>query len=229
MIVTTKIVWDAEGKVIEHQYYDYAGPVALCGGPSGGEKAVAGQEESLFTTMSNNYAQVFGDSSQVFGDLMQTFSPIVAAGPSQEGFSETEWNARSAEIKQQTGLAATHVEQAAQDRWSAMGGAIPSGAREAMLSKIGTQAAIGGSEQMGALRAEDYAVGHQNWLDATRGLMGAPAAFAPATQAGEAAGKAGAESFQAQQEMAQQSSSWMGVVGGILGQAAKGATMAAMR
>ncbi len=229
MRITTKIVWDSEGNIIEHKYYDYSGPIAYCGGPTGGEKAIAADEGSFFRELMDHYKTIFGDMSKIYGDLTATFEPIVKAGPEQEGMTPTEYNTRSAQIKQQTGLATTHAEQAAADRFAAQGGIVPSGARESILSKIQTEGAVEGSREQAALTAEDYAVGRQNWLNATKGILGAPSVFTPAIESGRSATAAGEGAFGAEAKMAEQQGSWLGAVGGILGKVAQGATMSAMR
>lgn len=49
MRITTKIQWDMNtGRVLAHEYFDYEGPLALCGGgPSGEQRAAAASQARL--------------------------------------------------------------------------------------------------------------------------------------------------------------------------------------
>ena len=222
MNVTTKIVFDIETwMILEHEHYEYSCPIALCcGGPSAGEEAVAGEQASLFNQLQNNYAAVFGDSSNIYQQLVKTFSPIVAAGPNQEGFNQTEWNTLQSSVAENTGIASANAQKLAAQQFA--GQQVPSGARAALVARIGTSAAMSQATTMAALREQSFAQGRQNWLAATSGLAGAPSVFAPATSAGGAAVSAGQAAFASQKTMEeqQQAGSVWGAIGGVLGKVA---------
>src|SRR5579872_2605206 len=113
MTVTTKFVVSmVTGEVLEHEYYEYSGPVALACGATEGMKNIETGLSSFFNNAIGQAGQVFGASSSVFKNLMSTFAPIVAAGPSQRGFSLPEEQTLNSAAITNTGIAARNAKQA---------------------------------------------------------------------------------------------------------------------
>src|SRR5690242_15199946 len=132
MNVTTKFVISmVTGEVLEHEFYEYNGPVAFACGATDGMQNVAGELNSFFKGAIGQAQDVFGASSGVFKSLMNAFAPIVAAGPGQRGFSLAESQALKSSAITNTGIAAKNAKQAAGEELAAVGGGnmpqLPSG------------------------------------------------------------------------------------------------------
>ena len=82
---------------------EYTGIVGLMCGATAGQNAAASQASALSTQMASQASTVFGASSQVYSNLQATYAPIVAAGPSQQGFSAQEASNLNSEAITQTG------------------------------------------------------------------------------------------------------------------------------
>jgi hypothetical protein len=96
-------------------------------GPSSAESISQGAEQSLAQEMQSNYATRFADQQQVLDRLNQSLSPIVAAGPNQQGFSPKELANLNTQAINTTGAAARNATQAAQTSLAGCGGGGDSG------------------------------------------------------------------------------------------------------
>jgi hypothetical protein len=216
--VYTKIVWDMTTlKIKEECHYEYFGEFSLFCGPSGGEKAIAGEQSALFSQLTAQSQAVFGAGSQVFNQLMGTFSPLVAAGPGQYGFSAAEDAAMRSAAITGIGQGVKNAQQVAAEQAAAKGGIIPSGAQAAQQAQIATAGGIATGQAETGITEAGYQQGRQNWATAVQGELGLPGVFSPATSAGSAASGAGQAAFGSQQQMAAQSDQWVGALGGVLG------------
>src|ERR1700741_3983741 len=87
MFVITKGEFDWKtGAVLTRDGYEYAGDVALCCGASSQQTQLADAQQAYYTTLTNEAQQEFGQASGIFNELKSQFSPILAAGPNQEGY-----------------------------------------------------------------------------------------------------------------------------------------------
>ena len=151
----------------------------MCG-THGAEKAAAQQQTDFTNQMISEGTQVFGQDNAVFNQLVGTYSPIVKAGPSQEGFSAAQDNAQKAAIIQN---AATGYRNAAAATKSGVAGF--GGGNTVMTSGTGLNANVGianewAGKQATALNQEtqaNWSQGHQNWLQASQGLQATPGTF----------------------------------------------------
>src|SRR5271157_4586088 len=57
------------------------------GGPSSAMKFNEGQTASLADTFMANYSTLFGENQSFLNTLKSSYAPLIAAGPSQQGFS----------------------------------------------------------------------------------------------------------------------------------------------
>ena len=63
MFITTKIVFDCDGKILEHERYEYDGPVDLACGASSGMKSAGTALSSFGNTMTGWANSAFGAAS----------------------------------------------------------------------------------------------------------------------------------------------------------------------
>jgi hypothetical protein len=129
-------------------------------------------------------SQVFGQDNAVFNTLVGNYTPIVKAGPSQQGFSAAQDNALKAQIVQSTAVGYRNAAAAAKSGVAGFGGG-----NTVMTSGAGLNANVGVAQQAAATQAgelnkeqiADWSQGHQNWLQASQGLQAAPSVLTGAT------------------------------------------------
>ena len=169
-------------RMTDQQFADFVTkhPVSGACGTHGAENAADAAQNSFTSTMVSEGAQVFGQDSSVFNQLAGAYSPIVKAGPSQEGYSAAEDNALKAQIVQSTAVGYRNTAAAAKSGVAGFGGG-----NTVMTSGAGLNANIGvaekaAAEQSGLVNTEqlqNWSQGHQNWLQASQGLQATPGTF----------------------------------------------------
>lgn len=175
-ITTRKTVSMLTGEVLEHEGYEYSGPVEHACGASSGENQIAQEQQQNFNTMSSEAQQTFGQSSQVFQDLNSAFAPVLAAGPGQSGFTPAELANLKSQAITNTGVATRNAQQAAGERASAAGGGttvLPSGAALGMNANIAEAGAQQTASELSNINLENAQLGQQNWMNAAGVLSGA--------------------------------------------------------
>ncbi len=149
----------------------------MCLGTHGAEQNVANQEAAYTNTMISEGAQIFGQDSSVFNQLVGAYSPIVKAGPSQEGFSAAESNALNAAAIQNTAAGYRNAAAATKSGVAGFGGGntlSTSGVGLNANVAVGEAAANQQATQLNQIQQANWSQGHQNWLQATQGLAQAP-------------------------------------------------------
>lgn len=230
MRITEKLTISmSTGEVLEHVFYEYQGPVELACGATQQQQNVGNEQNTLFQNMVNQGTQIFGASSAIFNDLVSAFSPVVSAGPGQQGFSAgEESNLNSAAITN-TATAYRNADQAVKENESAVGGgntALPGGAQIGADTAVATAGAQQESSELNQINEANYAQGRANFFQAASDLAEAPNVFSPATSAESAATNSGAAASNTQNQIAQENDSWVqsvtGALGGIAGAAVQG-------
>jgi hypothetical protein len=159
-------------------------PVSGSCGTRGAENQAAAAQNSFTSQMISEGTQVFGQDNAVFNQLVGNYTPILRAGPSQAGYSAAEDNALKAQIVQSTAVGARNVAAAAKAGVAGVGGG-----NTVMTSGTGLNLNAGIAEnamatQAGELNKEqiaNWSQGHQNWLEAGRGLQAAPSVLSGAS------------------------------------------------
>ena len=220
MKITTKISWAWDGTVLEHEFYEYSGPVALaCGAPSG-QTQLAQEQASYYQTLTANAQSEFGTASALAKQLSAEFGPIFQAGPNQLGWNAQEQNAVNANIVTTEGQATQNAQRAAGTSTNALGGGneyVPQGAvrqGRAAINVAGGQATA--QSQQNALLA-DYQQGFQNFSQAASALQGIPSLYSGSTGAAGAATGGGSAANATYTDVAQESMAPLSLVGSALG------------
>lgn len=199
----------------------------MCGA-TGAQNSIEQSQQGYYNTMMNQAQSVFGNSSKVFNDLVNTYSPVVAAGPNQQGYSPAELSAMNSSAITNAGNAYKNQKQALGDQAAASSPTsnMPGGS---VLARQASLAENYGNQTAGALNQitqNNYAVGRQNWATAASGLAGATSVYNPATSIAGAANTAGGQASTSAYNIAQAANSpWqaaIGAVGNIAGAAAGG-------
>ena len=69
----------------------------MCG-PSNQEKTAAADQQSLASSLAANYNQNYATQSALLGRINSTLSPIIAAGPNQNGLNAQQLSAMNTQI-----------------------------------------------------------------------------------------------------------------------------------
>lgn len=178
----------------------------MCG-PSSEEKSLQSQTQSFSNILQSNYGTLFGKQQGVLDTINKSLSPIVAAGPSQRGFSGAETAALQTGAVSAAGGANTAAQQAARTYGAGQGSGGGSGLTSGITKQI--QSAIA-SQQAGALGGElnkinlaDFNQGNQNYWRAQGGMEALQAGYNPNAAASQA-GQEAAESFQQASKITQE-------------------------
>ncbi len=221
MRVTTKITWSmVTGEVLEHESYEYSGPVEKCCGASGDLKQLGKSQLGFFNNMVTQAQSIFGNSSNVFNSLIKTFSPIVGAGLNQEGLSAPEKAALESEAVTQSGIQTRNAMQAVKEANAAYGGGnmvLPGGSETARIIQVANAGAENTANQLNKIDLESKELGRANYFKAAAGLAEAPSVFNPATESENAATGAGNSAANTENAISQQNNSWVSSVTGALG------------
>jgi hypothetical protein len=192
------------------------------GGPTSAQQDLQASQSAFYKQLTSEYGTIFGESQGILTALTKSFSPILAKGPSQEGFSDAELNSLNSTAVSGTADNYAKAAAALSKQQAAEGGGggpyIPSGAKMQQQDALATSAARTQSLEEGQIVQADWNQGLQNYWNAASGLGSTAAELNPNGAANAATG-AGSAASQTAQEIAQESGSWMSLVGAGLGAA----------
>ena len=145
----------------------------MCG-PSGAEKSIAGQQQTFDKLLQNSFSDRFGMQSDVMAKLNAALSPIVEAGPGQQGFSPAELAARNTMAIDTTAGNYRNAAQAVGSSLAGRGGGgssgLVSGIDQQIKASIASEGARALSNQENQITAENYATGRQNFFQSQAAL-----------------------------------------------------------
>lgn len=187
-------------------------------GPSAAQTATSGQETSLASQLNANYAQNFGASSAITGNITNELTPILEAGPDQEGFNAAEKSALNSNAISTNATNYKNAAVVAGENEAGAGGSAyaPTGGEGEVQAQIASNAAGNLSQTENQIEQADYAQGRANFgaaesgLDTVAGLLNPNATAQTATGANSAA-------FNEENQMQQESNAWEGDVAGLVG------------
>jgi len=199
----------------------------MCG-PSAQEQSITDEQRQFYQQLHDQYSSVFGANQNILGALTNSFTPLLKAGPSQEGMAPAE---RTALETQNTEHVATDYAQAQRATAQALAGRgggntfLPSSATNNILAANANAAAASRAQGQQNITMQNYALGRQNWQTAADVLGRTAAQYDPTGYSGQAT-SAGSQAMSSANAMAQQSFAPWGAafsaLGGIAGQAAGG-------
>lgn len=160
----------------------------MCGSSSG-QTQVSNEENQFYKTLTDQYSTIFGQSQAITGALTAQFQPILAAGPSQTGFSPGEDTALRTQNTEGVATDYAQAQRATAQILAARGGGntlLPSSVDANILAQNANQAAATRAQGENQITRQNYAQGYQNWqaaanvLGSTAGLI-SPTSYASAT------------------------------------------------
>lgn len=158
----------------------------MCG-PSGQEEQLAGEQASFASTLQANYATQFGAQSSILSSLNNAMSPIVAAGPNQQGFSAQELSTLNTSALNNGAAAARNAEQSTAGALAGRGGGgssgLMSGVDQQIKAGVASNAAGQTAGALNSIQQQDYATGRANFFQAVGGQQTLAGLYAPSQYA----------------------------------------------
>jgi hypothetical protein len=187
-------------------------------GPSGEEKDLAASQASFSKMLQSNYATQFGKQADILDSLNHTLNPIVAAGPSQTGFSAPELSALNTRALESTGANYASAARAVNGQLAGRGGAAgQSGVDTQIKAALASEAAKTLSNQQLGITSANYAQGRENFNNAAGGMRVLAGLYDPTGYAGQGT-QANSTAFgQAKTIQEQQAAKMKAITGAITG------------
>jgi hypothetical protein len=225
MRITTKIRIDLEtGRVLEHCYYEYSGPVALCKheeekAQAAAQTQLAKQQAAFYKELQGVFGKQFAQQTGILNFLQSTLKPLIEH---PVGYSAAEEAALRTQASETTTGQFENAARNFQERSFILGGReLPSGALLAGLGGLEGMRAISEAGGQREISLQNEALKRQNYWNAVSALGGVagmqnPLGYAgSATGAGSAAVQGGQSAFSMWNQVNQ--SPWARVLGGVLG------------
>lgn len=200
----------------------------MCG-PSSQEQQLANQGQSFSEMLQGNYGTLFGDQQGVLNSINKSLSPILAAGPSQQGFSAQERAALNTQAINSAGAASRNAQQAVGNFTAGQGGGgstgILSGVTGQLKSAVASQAEGQLATAQNQITQADFAQGSSNYWKAQGGMDALAQGYSPnAAQTGAISSNQNAfgEANQIQTQKNQEQQAIAGGIEGLAGMATGG-------
>lgn len=185
----------------------------MCG-PSDAQKGLANQQSAFYQQLQSSYATNFGEQQGILSSLTNTLSPILNAGPNQQGFSPAENAALTGSAINSTASAARNAQVIAA---SSAGGntGVTTGGEKQLQATIASRAGEGLAGEENQINLANYATGRSNFYNAESGLVGVAGLENPTPYAG-AATSAGNSAFSSATEIQNMKNQEQADIGGAV-------------
>ena len=166
----------------------------MCGSTPG-QQEVSDEQNAFYKQLTDQYATVFGQNQAITGALTSAFTPILQAGPSQTGFSQSQENAMRTQNTETVATDYAQAQRATAQILAAKGGGntfLPSSTTANILAGNANAAAATRAQGENQITQQNYAQGYQNWntaanvLGSTAGILN-PTSYSGAANTGGSA------------------------------------------
>jgi hypothetical protein len=201
----------------------------MCGATQG-QTNISNEENAFYQQLTQQYGTVFGEDQALTGALTSAFTPILAAGPSQTGFSPSETNALETQNDENVGTNYAQAQKATAQILAAQGGGntlLPSSVSANLLAQNANQAAAQRAQGQNQITQANYQQGYQNWQSAA-GVLGNTAGLLNPTSFGGMTTGAGTSAMTGATDVANATNSPWNAAFGALGSVGGLATGAAI-
>lgn len=199
----------------------------MCG-PTTAETNLNQEQADFYKEATQEATQAYGAQSAITGALTSAFTPILQAGPNQEGFSPGQTQTLNTENTENVAQAYQQSSAALGKQIGAQGGGnefLPSGSDTELAGENSRAAANTLASNKNTINLQNYAQGNANFNTAA-GVLGQTAATINPAAFTSAATGAGSSAASLAENIAQQSTSpWLTAIsalGGIAGKAVGG-------
>lgn len=181
--------------------------------------------------LQTSFQQSFAEQQSVLKTLSGSLTPLVSAGPNQQGFSSPELANLNTTAIDASGAGARNAEQALNNSLAGRGGGgssgLESGVDQQLDASLASTATGQLAQQQNQIQAANYSTGRQNYFNAVSGANALAGQYNPtgfANSANTANSNAFNEADTIQQQQAQEDSE---IAGGIASVAMDAATFGA--
>jgi hypothetical protein len=216
MRVTTKIVFDmSTGEVLEHEWFDYSGPVSLCKGDN-----TLKQSEQMQVQFQGQLMDIFkkqyGEQSEVLQFLKGRLQPQI---DNPTGYAPSAKAAMRAQAVDTISNQYDNAQKAVQNIQFTRGGRdLPSGVDAMQIGALKGAQASDTANALDTIELNDENLKENNYWNAMNVLSGGVAAqFNPLGYAGATNGAADATANVGQAYNASKQSQLLGAAGGLFG------------
>jgi hypothetical protein len=154
----------------------------MCG-PTGSEKNLQASQQNFASMLQSNYGTLFGQQQGVLNAINNSLSPVLAAGPSQNGFTGPQLSAMQTQIINNTSAATRNAAQAARNVAAGQGGGgtsgLTSGIQQQIQASILSQGAIAQGSQEANLAVQNAQLGQENYWRAAGGMQALASGYSP--------------------------------------------------
>jgi hypothetical protein len=187
------------------------------GGPSNDQTLLTGEEGSFARMLQADFAQQFADQRDVLGRLNSAISPIISAGPNQQGFSPQELSALNAKSISSVGGAYRNAEQALGNSIAAHNGGngLESGIDAQLRGALASEASGKLADEQTAIALKNYETGRENFWRADAGGRALAGLYDP-TAYGSLGTSANALGFKESSDVQNMRNAKMAGIGGLL-------------
>jgi hypothetical protein len=196
------------------------------------QKQLETEQAAFYQQATQEASTTFSQQQALHAQIKSIYDPILAAGPSQEGFSEAEKQNLEAQTVEGTAENYKSASKALGEKIGAQGGGdIPglTGSQAQLEEELAASSAGSKSQQENQIVQADYAQGRSNFAGATAAEFGVSGELNPtaynnsATGAGDAASKTANDIAQAQNSWINAALGAAGAIGGaVIGENPKG-------
>ena len=192
------------------------------------QKDITDEQQAFFKQLTEQYATVFGQNQAITGALTSAFTPILDAGPSQTGFSDSQRTAMETQNTENVATNYAQAQKATAQILAARGGGntlMPSSVDANLLAQNTVAAANQRTAGQNTITQANYAQGYQNWNTAANVLGSTAGLLNPTGYAGQATGAGQQASSSATAVANSQFAPWgaaFGALGAVGGAAASG-------
>jgi hypothetical protein len=190
---------------------------------TGAQNTIQAEDMATMQQYDQEQQQQYASQTALYAKVNSVLQPILAAGPSQTGFSTAESNALNAQAVEGTAENYAGAAKAVGENIAAEGGGqgLPTGGQAQLKGEIATSAAGQESQQETQIEEANYQQGLENFQNAEQGELAIASGENPigyANAATNAAGVAGSEA----NAIAQEDTSWENALIGAAGSVGEG-------
>jgi hypothetical protein len=198
----------------------------MCGS-SKTQNNINAQQVAFMQQLQSQYQTDFAKNQSIFNDLSATLTPIIAAGPTQQGFSDQEMAALNTQARETAAQTASQTNQAINQQVMARGGGNNPNLTSPAMAMLDQQSDLSAENQLSQTlnqnTVEGFQQGNQNFRNAVGALAGIPGALeSPLTSAGNGVVNSGNAAADEANKINSANNSWMGLLGGLAGTALGG-------
>lgn len=182
------------------------------------QQDITDEQQQFYQQLASEYSTIFGQSQAITGALTSAFQPILAAGPSQQGFSAQELQDLSTKNTEGVATDYAQAQRATAQALASRGGGntfLPSSVSQNLLAANANAAAATRATNQSNINLQNYAQGYSNWQQAASALGQTAGLVNPNSYSGSITGAGSAASTSAYQVAQAANSPWNAAFGAL--------------